>query len=118
MMHAWKYSLPAFLVPFFFSASATGANLLIVGANPGGFILASVSSCASLFFLSLGIVGYMWGTLHVVDRVLLILAATVIAVIPIEFSIQGIAPVMIGALVVLRSVASQRRRRKEVQSQA
>ena len=33
MMQAWKYSLPAFLVPFMFAASAVGANLLIVGAN-------------------------------------------------------------------------------------
>jgi TRAP-type uncharacterized transport system fused permease subunit len=118
MMHAWKYSLPAFLVPFFFSASATGANLLLVGASLGGFILATVSSCASLFFLSLGIVGYMWDALPKVDRVLLILAATVIAVIPIEFSIQGIAPVVIGVLIVLRNVVSQQKQRKEVPSRA
>jgi len=111
-MQAWKYSLPAFLVPFFFSASATGANLLLVGASLGGFILATVSSCASLFFISLGIVGYMWDALHMVDRVLLILAAVVIAVIPIEFSIQGIAPVVIGVLVILRNVVRHRRQCK------
>ena len=117
MMHAWKYSLPAFLVPFFFSASATGANLLIVGANLGGFILATVSACASLFFLSLGIVGYMWGMLRTVDRVLLILSAAVIAVIPIEFSLQGIAPMVIGVLIVVRKVVRHRRQSRGDPSQ-
>jgi TRAP-type uncharacterized transport system fused permease subunit len=117
MMHAWKYSLPAFLVPFFFSASATGANLLIVGATTGGFILAIVSSCASLFFVSLGIVGYMGDALHTVDRVLLILAAAVMAVIPIDFSVPGIAPLVIGVLVILRNVVRQRKRRREDPSQ-
>ena len=112
-MHAWKYSLPAFLVPFFFSASTTGANLLLVGASLGGFILAAVSSSASLFLVSLGIVGYMWGTLHTADRVLLILAAVVMAVIPIEFSIPGIAPAIIGALIVFKNVIGHRRRVKE-----
>ena len=117
MMHAWKYSLPAFLVPFFFSASATGANLLLVGASLGGFILAATSSCASLFFLSLGIVGYMWAALPTVDRVFLILAAVVIAVIPIEFSVQGIAPMVIGVLIVLRNVVRHRRLVSGVPSQ-
>jgi TRAP transporter 4TM/12TM fusion protein len=117
MMHAWKYSLPAFLVPFFFSASTTGANLLLVGASPGGFILALVSSCASLFFLSLGIVGYMWDVLRTVDRVLLILSAAVMAVIPIEFSLQGIAPVIIGGFIVARHVVRHRRQGKGDPSQ-
>jgi len=117
MMHAWKYSLPAFLVPFFFSASATGANLLILGASTGGFILAIVSSCSSLFFVSLGIVGYMWDTLHTVDRVLLILAAAVMAVIPIGPSIPGIVPVVIGILIVLKSVVRYRKRFKQDPSQ-
>ena len=54
MMQAWKYSLPAFLVPFMFAASPVGANLLIVGGNRTGFILALLNSSASLFFLVAG----------------------------------------------------------------
>jgi TRAP-type uncharacterized transport system fused permease subunit len=95
------------------AANTTGANLLLVGASLGGFILAAVSSSASLFLVSLGIVGYMWGTLHTVDRVLLILAAVVMAIIPIEFSIPGIVPAIIGALIVFRNVIRHRRRVKE-----
>ncbi|HPP42834.1 MAG TPA: TRAP transporter fused permease subunit, partial [Syntrophorhabdaceae bacterium] len=40
MMQAWKYSVPAFLVPFQFSSTLLGANLLIIGATIQGFILA------------------------------------------------------------------------------
>jgi hypothetical protein len=65
-----------------------------------------------LFFLSLGIVGYMWNVLRTVDRVLLILSAAVMAVIPIEFSIPGIAPVVIGVLIVVRNVVRHRRQGK------
>ena len=59
----------------------------------------------------------MWGTLHKIDRVLLILAAAVMAVIPIEFSIPGIAPAIIGALIVFKNVVRHRRRGKGDPSQ-
>jgi hypothetical protein len=70
-----------------------------------------------LFFVSLGIVGYMGDALQTVDRVILILAAAVMAVIPIEFSLLGIAPAVIGVLVILRNVVRQRKRRREDPSQ-
>ena len=59
MMQAWKYSLPAFLVPFFFSTTPVGYSLLIVGANWPDFILATLTSLCALFFVALGIIGYM-----------------------------------------------------------
>ncbi len=100
MMQAWKYSLPAFLVPFLFSASPTGANLLIIGATPGGFVVATVTSAASLFLVSLGIIGYFRGPISVAERALLIIVACVMVVFPIGLSIQGLAPVAIGAGIV------------------
>jgi TRAP transporter 4TM/12TM fusion protein len=80
MMHAWKYSLPAFLVPFFFSATPVGANLLILDATLWGFGVAAFTSVAALFFLSLGIVGQFRGPLHWAERVALIVSAAVMAV--------------------------------------
>jgi hypothetical protein len=59
----------------------------------------------------------MWDALHTVDRVLLILAAAVMAVIPIGPSIPGIVPVVIGILIVLKSVVRYRKRRREDPSQ-
>jgi TRAP transporter 4TM/12TM fusion protein len=110
MMQAWKYSLPAFLVPFLFSASKTGANLLIVDATVAGFIVAAVSSSASLFFLSLGIVGYMRGPILLLERTLLIVAATIMAFVPLAFSVEGVVPFIVGALVVVRHIMQSRKK--------
>jgi TRAP-type uncharacterized transport system fused permease subunit len=104
MMHAWKYSLPAFLVPFFFAATEVGGNLLIVDANLPGFVVATLNSLAALLFISLGIVGYFRGTLPAVERTLLIAAAIVMAFFPISFSVQGLVPLVVGAAIALRNV--------------
>jgi TRAP transporter 4TM/12TM fusion protein len=100
MMQAWKYSLPAFLVPFLFSASPEGANLLIVGAKLPGFIEATLSSTIALFLLSLAVVGYLRGPVSLPERVLLILVACYMVVDPLEFTLMGLAPTAVGAAVV------------------
>jgi TRAP transporter 4TM/12TM fusion protein len=100
MMQAWKYSLPAFLVPFLFSASKEGANLLIIDASLSGFVLACVNSTACLFFLSIGIVGYFKGRMNTLERLLLIAAACIMTFDPMDLSVSGIAPVAVSLLVV------------------
>jgi TRAP-type uncharacterized transport system fused permease subunit len=110
MMQAWKYSLPAFLVPFLFSASKEGANLLIIDATLPGFILACVNSAACLFFLSIGIVGYFKGRMNALERCLLVLAACIMTFDPMDLSISGIAPVTVSLLVVGLHVHRFRRR--------
>jgi TRAP-type uncharacterized transport system fused permease subunit len=104
MMQAWKYSLPAFLVPFLFSATTDGANLLILDANLIGFIIAVVNSSASLFYLSVGIVAFLRGPLVLWERAVLIVAAIIMAFTSIRFSMLGILPLVIGALVVIRNI--------------
>ncbi|MEN6334613.1 MAG: TRAP transporter fused permease subunit, partial [Phycisphaerales bacterium] len=101
MMQAWKYSLPAFLVPFYFSASTVGYSLLIVGGNWPDFIMALVTSLTSLFFLSLGIIGYMRAKFPMVERVLLIVAAIGMVIAPIGWSLPGIVPLAAGILMIL-----------------
>lgn len=113
MMQAWKYSLPAFLVPFLFSATPTGANLLILEASFPGFVVATVTSTACLFFLSLGIVGYFRGGLSIVERALLVATACVMVLFPIGFSAPGLAPVAVGTGIVVRNVMAFRRSAKE-----
>ena len=109
MMHAWKYSLPAFLVPFFFSATPVGASLLIVDANLPDFFIATLTSASALFFLSIGIVGWLRGKLSLAERALLIVAALVMARFPIGFSVQGLVPFIVGLVIVFRNVWSYRR---------
>jgi len=104
MMHAWKYSLPAFMVPFFFSATAVGASLLIIDATLWNFVIATFTSVAALFFLSLGIVGQFRGSLHWVERALLIASASVMAVSPLDLSLQGLAPLICGTVIGFRNV--------------
>jgi len=100
MMQAWKYCLPAFLVPFLFSASPEGANLLIVGASLSGFIEATLSSTIALFLLSLGVVGYLRGPVSLLERAVLIVVACFMVVDPLEFTLVGLAPTAVGAGVV------------------
>ncbi len=104
MMQAWKYSLPAFLVPFYFSATAVGGSLLIVGANWVDFILATATSLCSLFFVAVGIIGYMRGELSLVERVLLIVVACALVVAPIGFSLPGLMPLAAGVAMILYHV--------------
>jgi TRAP transporter 4TM/12TM fusion protein len=110
MMQAWKYSLPAFLVPFLFSASKEGANLLIIDATWSGFLLACVNSTACLFFLSIGIVGYFKGRMNILERGVLIAAACIMTFDPMDLSVTGIAPVAVSLLVVGLHVRRFRRR--------
>jgi TRAP transporter 4TM/12TM fusion protein len=101
MMQAWKYSLPAFLVPFFFSTTTVGYSLLILGGNWPDFLLATATSVCSLFFVSLGIIGYMRRKFPMVERVLLIIAAFGMVIAPIGWSIPALAPLIAGILMIL-----------------
>ncbi len=101
MMQAWKYSLPAFLVPFFFSTTPIGYSLLIVEGNWPDFILATMTSILSLFFVALGIIGYLRKEFPVVERALLIIVAVAMLIAPIGPSIPGLAPLIAGVLMIL-----------------
>jgi TRAP transporter 4TM/12TM fusion protein len=116
MMHAWKYSLPAFLVPFLFAASTLGANLLIVGATLPNFLLACVNSMAALFFLSAGVVGFLSRPLATVERALLIAVACVMVAYPMGPSVLGVLPTAIGIAVVARVVGEKRAARRLAKS--
>ncbi|MBI5305190.1 MAG: TRAP transporter fused permease subunit [Chloroflexi bacterium] len=102
MMQAWKYSLPAFLVPFLFSATKEGASLLIVGATLPSFVMAVINSGFALFFLSLGIVGYYRAPLHLIERAALIAVAIWMVVDQFDLTPIGILPIVFGALVAGR----------------
>jgi TRAP transporter 4TM/12TM fusion protein len=101
MMQAWKYSLPAFLVPFYFSTTTVGYSLLILGGNWPDFLLATATSVCSLFFVSLGIIGYLRRKFPIVERVLLIITALAMVIAPIGWSIPGLAPLLAGILMIL-----------------
>jgi TRAP transporter 4TM/12TM fusion protein len=107
MMQAWKYSLPAFLVPFLFAASPLGAQLLIVDATWGGFLHACANSVAALFFLSLGVVGYLRQPLAIVERALLVVASCVMVAWPISATLLGLVPAAVASAVVVRALVAR-----------
>ena len=108
MMQAWKYSLPAFLVPFLFAASPTGANLLLVGATLPGLALAILTSVLALLFIAAGIVGVWRGPFSTAERGLLIVAALALVVFPVGLSVQGLLPAAAGLAVLIRQMAAAR----------
>jgi TRAP transporter 4TM/12TM fusion protein len=104
MMHAWKYSLPAFLVPFFFSATTVGASLLILEATAWNFVVAAFTSVSALFFLSLGVVGLFRKSLHWIERLVLISSAAAMAVCPLSLSPEGLLPWVCATILVFRNL--------------
>jgi TRAP-type uncharacterized transport system fused permease subunit len=101
MMQAWKYSLPAFLVPFFFSTTTVGYSLLIVGGNQPDFILAVLTSTCSLFFVAVGIIGYLRREIGVVERAIMVIIALAMMITPIGLSAAGLLPLVLGVLIIL-----------------
>jgi TRAP transporter 4TM/12TM fusion protein len=79
MMQAWKYSLPAFLVPFLFSATSEGASLLFIKASLGDFIEASLVSLVSILLFAAAIIGYIHGKLTIPERIILLIGSLGIA---------------------------------------
>ena len=109
MMQAWKYSLPAFLVPFYFSTSVVGHSLLIVEGNVPDFLLALATSVFSLFFASAG--GHRvpaQAGFPMPERALLFLMAFAMVIFPIGWSVQGLAPLVVGGLLVTRHVRDRK----------
>lgn len=103
MMHSWKYSIPAFSVPFFFSATPLGANLLILEATLPGFILSLLNSMISLFFLSVGIVGFLRAHISIVERVFLMIGGIIMIFFPLQLSLPGLLPLVVGGLIMIRN---------------
>lgn len=103
MMHSWKYSIPAFSIPFFFSATPLGANLLILEATLPGFILSLLNSMISLFFLSVGIVGFLRAHISIVERVFLMIGGIIMIFFPLQLSLHGLLPLVVGGLIMIRN---------------
>ncbi|HUG61041.1 MAG TPA: TRAP transporter fused permease subunit [Methylomirabilota bacterium] len=75
MMVTWKYTLPAFIVPFMFVLNTeTGVYLLALG-DLGPVILATTTACLAIVALVAGVGGWIVGPASWPERALLIPAA-------------------------------------------
>ncbi len=69
-MRAWKYTLPAFIVPFMFCASPEGIGLLLRGPV-FNIVLVTLTALAGVWALSGAVGGYLLGPLGRIERVAL-----------------------------------------------
>jgi TRAP transporter 4TM/12TM fusion protein len=78
MMVTWKYTLPAFVVPFMFTLDTDhGINLLMLG-DTADIILATVTACFAIVALVAGVGGWILRPANLIERGLLIVAAALL----------------------------------------
>src|SRR5258706_9933822 len=80
-MQAWKYTLPAFLVPFVFVLDPSGVGLLLTGsiktlgnADWGSIAIVTVTAALGIASLAGGVQGWLFGRTTWAERVMLIVA--------------------------------------------
>jgi TRAP transporter 4TM/12TM fusion protein len=68
MMLTWKYTLPAFIVPFAFTTSPDGLGILLQGSVPAALV-ASLTAVLGIVALSVALGGWLRGPASVAERV-------------------------------------------------
>ena len=93
-LQSWKYTLPAFVVPFVFVLSPEGVGLLLKTPPEGswlGVAWIAATALAGITSLAFGVQGWLAGRLSAVERAILILAGLAL-VYPAPWSdIGGVA---------------------------
>lgn len=77
-LQSWKYTLPAFLVPFVFVLDPQGQGLLLMGslkmlaqADLGAIVLVTCTTALGVFAMSGAFQGWIWKPLGVAERMVL-----------------------------------------------
>ena len=75
MMVTWKYTLPAFIVPFMFTLNVeSGVHLLAIG-DWDRVVLATVTACLAIVALVAGVGGWVIERANLIERAILIVAS-------------------------------------------
>ena len=97
-MMAWKYCLPAFLVPFMFTLSPDGASLLMIGSVPT-IILTFVTACLAVAALAIAFGGWFIRRAGLPERVIAGLAGLALLYADLRFDVAGL--VLLGLAVAV-----------------
>lgn len=100
MLQSWKYCLSTFMVPFLFSATPLGFNLLIVNSKLVPFLLATLNSILSILFISVGIIGHFKSSLNLLERAVLVVLALLLVAYPLGSSGVGWGTAAAGLVVL------------------
>ncbi len=101
MLNSWKYCISTFLVPFMFSATPIGFNLLIVESELVPFLWAALNSVLAVLFISAGIVGHIKASLSVIERAVLVAVALLLVIYPVGYSAVGWGSAAAGTAVLI-----------------
>jgi len=106
-IQAWKYTLPAFLVPFNFTLHPDGVALLLKG-SPIDIIWTFATALAGIFALAAGMDGWMFKPAKFYERVILVVSglALVYPTLLFDFIGLGLLAVAIFSQKVLRKSES------------
>jgi TRAP-type uncharacterized transport system fused permease subunit len=101
MMQAWKYCLPAFLVPFMFCLSPDGMGLLLKG-DPVTIGLTTLTACAGVAALAAAFGGWIVREANLSERVVACAAGLALLYADPWFDAAGLA--LAGAVVAAHIV--------------
>lgn len=102
MWLTWKYTLPAFLVPFVFVLAPEGEGLLLSG-DLGGIVLATASAAVGVGGLAVATGAWLLRRAALPERVLFGLGGLAMMVIDLRFIAVGLALMAIGLVIHLMS---------------
>jgi TRAP-type uncharacterized transport system fused permease subunit len=100
MWLTWKYSLPAFLVPFVFVLAPRGQGLLLEGGLPT-VLVATVTAAGAVAALAVLTGGWLLGPARWPERVLFGIAGVALLVTNWIGIVTGVVAVAAGAVVHL-----------------
>jgi TRAP transporter 4TM/12TM fusion protein len=96
MMVTWKYTLPAFVVPFMFTLDIEhGINLLMLG-DPAAIVLATITGCLAIVALVAGVGGWILRPANIIERAILVVAAALLFYPDPRWDLIGAALMAIG----------------------
>jgi TRAP transporter 4TM/12TM fusion protein len=99
MMLTWKYTLPAFVVPFMFTLNReNGINLLALGGT-GEIILSTVTACLAIVALVAGVGGWIIKPATWLERAILVVAAGLLLYTGPVQDLTGAALLVVGIAV-------------------
>jgi len=89
-MQAWKYTLPAFLVPFNFTLHPDGVALLLKG-SPAGIVWTFATALVGIFALAAGMDGWMFKKATWYEKAILIVAGLALVYPSWIYDVTGLA---------------------------
>jgi TRAP transporter 4TM/12TM fusion protein len=101
-LQCWKYTVPAFLVPFMFVLDPSGQGLLLTGslktlasANWGSIAEVTITAAVGIVALAGGFQGWLWKKTNTVERWLLLVAGVLLVYPGWIFDLAGFALVAV-----------------------